>query len=172
MQLKSKKLPCGRNQCVQASELADSEAACWQKLDQFVSSQRLNHSRSRQKVVEVILGLNSHFTALELVKKVHSRYPKVGAATVYRNLPVLVGAGILRESLSHEDGQVVYELDDAHHHDHIVCLDCDAILEFHEAKIESLQEKTLVRLGFKQQRHHHVVYAYCELKKEKKFKPL
>jgi Fur family transcriptional regulator, ferric uptake regulator len=144
MSTRAKSLPCGRSLLIQSQDGTNPAAFYWQRLDKFVSSQKLNRSESRRKVVQVVLGQTSHFTALELVKKVQSSHPGVGAATVYRNLPVLVAAGILRESLSKEDGQVVYELDGAgDHHDHIVCLDCDAILEFHEAKIESLQEKTL-----------------------------
>lgn len=159
---KAKVLPCGRVQAQSPAAPAGS-SSIWDKLEKHVSSQSLNKSESRNKIVDVISSQTTHFTALELVKRVQQNHPSIGAATIYRNLPVLVEAGILRESLSDESGQAIYEVEDeGEHHDHIVCLDCNAILEFHEEKIEALQDKVLIKLGFKQARHRHVVYAHCD----------
>ncbi len=115
----------------------------------------------------MVLELADHFSGPELVKKVRKTHPEIGPATVYRCLPVLLEAGVLRDSLTDKAGQSVYEVQRNEHHDHVVCLDCRAILEFHEVGIESLQEKVLARLGFQEVHHSHVVYAHCQYRKAK-----
>jgi Fur family transcriptional regulator, ferric uptake regulator len=166
-----KKLPCGRplTGCLSGGgpELTQEDKAAIQtKLEQHLQQRGLNRSEVRDKLLEAILQCDGHFTGPELIQRVHILFPGVGAATVYRNLPILIEAGVLRESLNDREGQVVYELQGAGHHDHIVCLDCHAILEFHESRIENLQHEVMGSLGFEEVQHRHVVYAHCDYRKK------
>jgi Fur family ferric uptake transcriptional regulator len=166
---KSGKLPCGRPipDWLEAKYTTSDKrfTLLKTKLDAFVSSQKLNKSDSRIQILEIVSQYESHFTPAELIVRVTKAYPKIGSATVYRNIQSFVQAGILRETFAKDTGEHVYEVESTKHHDHIVCLDCDAILEFHESKIEILQEKVLKDLGFREARHRHVIYAHCEYKK-------
>lgn len=135
------------------------------KLARYAATHHLNRSQTRNQILDVVLVQADHFTGPELVRKVRKAHPQIGAATVYRCLPVLLGAEVLRESLTDRAGQAVYEVRRTEHHDHVVCLDCKAILEFHEVGIESLQEQVLDRLGFREVNHSHVIYARCVYRK-------
>lgn len=136
----------------------------WQeRLSQYLQSHALNQSESRNKIIEVILSEDRHFNSGDLVKWVQARYPSIGAATVYRNLPLLVNAEILQETLTDDQGQKVYEIADDDHHDHIVCLDCDQIFEFHDEAIEKAQDRVIRAQDFNPVRHRHVIYAHCQL---------
>jgi Fur family ferric uptake transcriptional regulator len=73
---------------------------------------------------------------------------------------------ILKESLMDVQGRVVYERFDEGHHDHIVCLDCGQILEFHDDEIEAQQQKVTKKLRFEEVRHRHVIYARCSYLKK------
>lgn len=163
---KAKKLPCGRplTGCLsdESPELTGkNRAEISQKLEKLVSMKGLNRSEVRDKLLEAILQCEGHFTGPELIQRVHENFPGIGAATIYRNLPIFIEAGVLRESLNDREGQVVYELQGTHH-DHIVCLDCHAIIEFHETRIENLQKEAMQTLGFEEVQHRHVVYARCD----------
>lgn len=166
-----KKLPCGRALTGPLSEetpelSAQSRADISLKLERLVQMKGLNRSEVRDKLLEAILQCEGHFTGPELIQQVHNLFPGIGAATIYRNLPIFIEAGVLRESLNDREGQVVYELQGTHH-DHIVCLDCHAIIEFHENRIENLQHEVMEQLGFSEVQHRHVVYAHCEMKKKR-----
>ena len=154
-------LPCGRP-APHADEACPAEAYYQNKLKHYSTREGLNRSEARDRVLSVVANQAKHFTAQSLVKEVQAVHPEIGAATVYRNLPVFVAAEILRESLADENGQIVYELESEAHHDHIVCLDCNAILEFRDEEIEAQQEKIMKRLRFRPARHRHVIYARCE----------
>ena len=98
------------------------------------------------------------------MQKTHSG---VGAATVYRNLPILVKAGVLRESLNDLEGQMIYEVEWQNHHDHIICVDCDEIIEFYDPEMEKKQDNVLSKLKFEDVSHRHVIYAKCKFRKSK-----
>ena len=114
----------------------------------------------------LILEQSEHFTIQDFIKKVSEKYPAIGAATVYRNIPVLVEAGVLKETLTDNSGQKVYELADDEHHDHIVCLDCSHIFEFHDDSIEAAQDRVSLGLRFAPVNHRHVIFAKCQYKKK------
>ncbi|MBY0370320.1 transcriptional repressor [bacterium] len=164
-----KAYPCGRPRASRkARPLSEAERTeLEQKLDRYQVAQSLNRSQTRGKIFGVVVGQTDHFTGPELVAKVRKAHSEIGPATVYRNLRLLLDAGVLRESLTDREGQSLYEVQRAEHHDHVVCLDCRAILEFHEVGIESLQNAVLKKLGFREVHHSHVVYAHCEYRERR-----
>ncbi len=63
----------------------------------------------------------------------------IGLATVYRVLSQFEQAGILVKH-HFESGQAVFELDRGEHHDHLICMHCDKIIEFYDERLEELQK--------------------------------
>lgn len=158
----SKILPCGRPAAEHPEAPGAPRLEEWhQQLRDYLSSQGLKYSEQRWKIAELILSTGGHLDAQGIVDRVKQRYPDIGAATVYRNLKVLCEAKILKESLNDSNGRVIYELFEDDHHDHIICLDCGEIFEFHNEKMETLQDAVVKKMGFTEVRHRHVVYAKC-----------
>lgn len=124
-------------------------------------------TRQRWAMAKLILKTADHMDAQEIVERVRKHDSKIGIATVYRNIKVLCDAGILE--LTHHDagGRNHYEIHEKGAHDHIICLDCGAILEFHDAKIETLQKKAATKMGFTINDHRNVIHAHCKLLKKK-----
>lgn len=131
------------------------------QLRAYLEKEGLKYSDQRWKIAKFILTSTGHFNAQDIVREVVKAYPGIGAATVYRNIKVLCDAQILRETLVDAGGRVIYEPYDEGHHDHIVCLDCGEIFEFHDPKIEAQQEAVTEALGFTEVRHRHVLFARC-----------
>lgn len=162
------RLPCGRPIPV----VSKTEAAArptrdvfLKRLNAYLEEKDLNQSDSRNRIVDIILEEDRHFSINDLVTKVHSAYPNIGSATIYRNVPVLLEAGIIRETLVDDQRQKVYEIEAEEHHDHIVCTDCQEIFEFHSEVIETAQNKISEKMSFIPTRHRHVIYASCKFKK-------
>ena len=77
-----------------------------------------------------------HFTADDVHDRLRDAGERVSLATVYRALSLLEEAGIL-EGHDFDDGQRRYERAlTREHHDHLICLDCRAVVEFQNAAIE------------------------------------
>lgn len=161
-----KKLPCGRPAPVTHRTGGERRLDRWHdQLRAYLEKNKLKYSDQRWKIAKQILSSTGHFSAQEIVREVLKAYPGIGAATVYRNIKVLCEAQILKETLVDAGGRVVYEPYEEGHHDHIVCLDCGEIFEFHDTKIEAQQQRVTDNLDFTEVRHRHVIFAHCNLKK-------
>ena len=126
----------------------------------YIQDRRLNTTSQREAIVEQFLRTRDHVSIDELLGKVRKRHPKVGYATVYRTLKLLVDAGLAIER-HFGDGQSRYEVV-GEHHDHLICASCGLILEFEDDEIEAMQDKIAQRLGgFTVVRHRHELYALC-----------
>ena len=126
----------------------------------YLAAHRLNTTTQREAIVDQFLKTQEHVSIEELLAKVRKRHAKVGYATVYRTLKLLVDSGLAIER-HFGDGQSRYEVV-GDHHDHLICAACGLILEFEDDEIERLQEKIAQRLGgFTVVRHRHELYALC-----------
>jgi Fur family ferric uptake transcriptional regulator len=126
----------------------------------FLRERQLNTTQQRELIVDTFLRLHEHVSIDELLAKVRKRNPRVGYATVYRTLKLLLDSGVA-SSRQFEDGQTRYEVAGAHH-DHLICVKCGLILEFENDEIERLQEAMAAELGgFRVLRHKHELYCLC-----------
>ena len=126
----------------------------------YVQDRRLNITAQREAIVEQFLRTRDHVSIDELLTKVRKRQPKVGYATVYRTLKLLVDSGLAVER-QFGDGQARFEVV-GDHHDHLICVHCGLILEFEDDEIERLQDRIATRLGgFTVLRHRHELYGLC-----------
>lgn len=126
----------------------------------YIQDRRLNTTAQREAIVEQFLRTRDHVSIDELLNKVRKRHPRVGYATVYRTLKLLVDSGLAVER-QFGDGQARYEVV-GDHHDHLICVKCGLILEFEDDEIERLQERIAQRMGgFTVLRHRHELYGMC-----------
>lgn len=102
-----------------------------------------------------------HLSAEDVYRILLDEGIEIGVATIYRVLTQFEQAGIL---LRHhfETGKAVYELNKGDHHDHIVCVKCGKVTEFHNEEIENLQDKIAEENGYKVVDHALYMYGVCE----------
>ncbi|MEY4435680.1 MAG: hypothetical protein RLY41_70 [Pseudomonadota bacterium] len=118
----------------------------------------------RLKILELFQkGPQRHMTAEDVYRQLISQRMDIGIATVYRVLMQFEQADILKRS-HFESERAVYELNEGEHHDHLVCLDCGRVDEFHDPEIEALQIKIAKRKGFVLADHALSLYAHCQKK--------
>ena len=115
----------------------------------------------RLKILDVFQkGQQRHMTAEDVFRVLLEERSDIGLATVYRVLTQFEQAGILTRS-HFESGKAVYELNEATHHDHLVCLDCGRVEEFYDPEIEARQRENAQARGFQLQEHALSLYAGC-----------
>jgi len=118
-------------------------------------------TQQRLAVLEALWAAKDHITSEDLANQLASEGKRVGLATVYRNLKLLVDAGLAREL--HLGDQIVrYERNDGQtHHDHLICESCGETIEFCDHEIESLQEDLAKQYGFSLTGHRMYLYGIC-----------
>jgi Fur family ferric uptake transcriptional regulator len=132
------------------------------KLEHYLQRKSQKLTSQRRSLLEKIVGMaKTHFTADDLVAEFFDERPRVSKATIYRSLGVMVEAGILEE---HQFGESykVYELSEGRpHHDHLICTNCNKILEFFSEEMEELQEKVAKKNGFHPSHHSQEIFGIC-----------
>lgn len=106
-------------------------------------------------------GSKKHVTAQELFEKVCAIDNSIGFATVYRMLRKLAESNLVTE-VRVGGAPARYELTPKNHHDHVTCIQCGKICEFHNEEIESLQLKIAKQLGFTLTSHVLELYGVCK----------
>jgi Fe2+ or Zn2+ uptake regulation protein len=81
--------------------------------------------------------LVSHRSEAFSAEEINADTPRLGRATVYRTLKLLVEAGVLCKTVM-PDGSPRYSLDDFHHHHHQLCVVCGRVEEFRHPAVERM----------------------------------
>jgi len=92
-------------------------------------------TEQQRELVEHVFDKHSHFDTDQLLEELKAAGKRVSRATVYRTLSKLVEAGLLRRI---ELGtRTVFDHDYGYPaHDHMVCEQCDTMIEFQNAKLD------------------------------------
>ena len=101
-----------------------------------------------------------HLSAEDVYRLLLNDGMDVGLATVYRVLTQFEQAGLLARH-HFESGKAVFELNQGHHHDHLVCMNCGRVEEFFDAEIERRQTQIAADRGFDIREHALYLYADC-----------
>ena len=150
--------PMNDNDQVDESIVKEKEAA----FAEFIQRKGLKTTRQRNTIVATFFGLRGHISVEELLKEVKKANSRIGYATVYRTLHLLVESNLVEER-RFGDGLARYEgHSDVEHHDHMICLECGMISEFFNPRLEALQEKLAEENNFEIYRHRLELYGVCK----------
>jgi Fur family peroxide stress response transcriptional regulator len=100
----------------------------------------------RRAVAEALLALPDHPSADEILAEVTRRLPGVSRTTIYRTVEQLVERGIIGR-VCHPAPVVRYDARTDDHH-HLICLECNAILDFTDPSLDRLPIPDTSRSGF------------------------
>lgn len=122
----------------------------------------LKSTRQRDVIVELFFTLDKHITADELLDEVRQVQPRIGYATVYRTLKLLVEQDLALPK-DFGDGQTRYDpiFDQDPGHDHIICVNCRQITEFSDDTINQRIAELAVEIGFTLRRKKLELYTEC-----------
>ena len=127
--------------------------------DQELKKAGLKVTLPRVKILQILENCaDRHMTAEDIYQSLRDADEDVGIATVYRVLTQFEAAGLI-DRHNFDTGPAVYELDRGEHHDHMVCTETGAVIEFHDAEIEKLQEKIANQNGYELVGHSLVLYV-------------
>jgi Fur family ferric uptake transcriptional regulator len=150
--------PVNKHADVDETFVKEKEAA----FADFIKRKGLKTTRQRNTIISTFFRLRGHISVEELLNEVKKANPRIGYATVYRTLHLLVESNLVEER-RFGDGMARYEgHSDVEHHDHMICLECGEIFEFFNPRLEALQEKLAEENNFKIYRHRLELYGACQ----------
>ena len=134
-----------------------------ESLQAYLSSKGLRRTVQREAIIDAAFGTNEHFTAEELLTMARRLERSVSRATVYRTLPLLVESGLLHELDLGSDTKI-YDPNFVERptHNHLICVDCDRIIEFEDVNMELLENCITRRLGFSPANKAVKIEGHCD----------
>jgi len=133
-----------------------------QELTRLLKENGHKFTRQREAILRALYDHDGHHSPEELHRLVSRANPdlNVGIATVYRTLTLLEEAG-LAESISFGKDGKKYEIGLKKHHDHLVCIRCGKIIEFHDDLIEERQVAIARKHRFEMTDHTMKIVGLC-----------
>ena len=113
----------------------------------------------RLRILEIMeRSSERHMSAEDVYKALLGSGEDVGLATIYRVLTQFEGAGlVIRHHF--DGGSSMFELSERCHHDHMVCVETGAVIEFVDEEIERRQHEIAAEHGYEIDAHSLVLYV-------------
>ncbi len=134
--------------------------------EQFLHGQKLRLTKQRLEILRLIYATHKHVSAEELYDRLHgdgrASALRISRATVYRTLSLMAEGGFVQALEIGRDRGTLYEHTLGHeHHDHMICIECGRIIEFHDDELEQVQARAIKRQGFREVSHRLNVWGVC-----------
>lgn len=114
----------------------------------------------RRAVLEAMLAFKEFPTAQQILTEVKKKNPAVSVDTIYRNMNILVGLGLLNE-IHMPSGGCVYELVTTPHHHHMICLGCGRTECIDWCPLDEAVQAAAQAKGFALTGHMAEFYGFC-----------
>lgn len=139
------------------------DARVRQRLEDHLTSKGLRRTKQRETIIEAAFATDDHFNADELLDRAKKLDRTISRATVYRTLSLLTEIDLLRIVDLGRD-QTYYDPNflDKPQHNHLICLDCDRVVEFEDEHIALLHDCITRRLGFQPEMKSMRIQAHCD----------
>src|SRR5688572_26665396 len=119
-------------------------------------------TNARLTVLNVLEDSGGHITSAEVLERVNAVDSSIGRASVFRTLDLLTSLSIIRPTYLHTSLTPTYVLMPDGHHHHIICTNCNRVIEFEECALGNVEAKLEERLGVKLTGHLLEFYGLCD----------
>jgi len=133
----------------------------------YLREQGLPVTHQREAVAEVVFSSDGHLSVDDLEKELRDRGERIGKATIYRTLDLLVRSKLVEEH-DFEEGFKRYEhrLSREPDHAHLVCTETGDILEFRSPEVQRIIEEEARKHGFQPGHHKLVIFGLSRRARE------
>ena len=114
----------------------------------------------RRSLADVVLGLDGHFTASELAVAARRRGLRIGRATLFRALELMIELGVV-ERLDLPSGEHAYVACAPAHHHHVVCSRCGRTAEVDDQGLTGAVRRIELETGFRIDSHRLELFGRC-----------
>ncbi len=128
----------------------------------YLEEKKLRKTPERFALLEEIYTRADHFDAEQLYIDMKTKNFKVSRATVYNTLDILSECSLIRkhhfgQNLSYYEKSYKYQ-----QHDHLICTQCNKILEFCDPRIQNIRNLVAEMHNFNIESHSLNFYGTCK----------
>lgn len=128
----------------------------------YLRDQGLPVTQQRESIAEVVFGASSHLSVEDIETQLRERDERIGKATIYRTLDMLVRSGLVQE---HDFGEGFKRYEHLFGQnpvrEHLVCTECGSVTEIQSTELVRIHEEEARRHGFQPARYRLQIYGLC-----------
>jgi len=114
----------------------------------------------RLAILEILLTSDSHPTVDQIYEQIRSDFPMTSRATVYKTISLAKDLGAVLE-LEFSQGSNRYDGRHPYPHPHVICTQCDQVLDADGLEIQPLQQQIVRKTGYKIMNHRMDFFGVC-----------
>ena len=144
------------------SNATDHLSAVHTVFSNYLEKHNQRRTQERFIILDEIYNRTDHFDAETLFVDLKRKKHNVSRATVYNTLDLLVACDLVKK---HQFGNQQTQYEKAYHyrqHDHLICTDCNQVMEFCDPRLQQIQTKIGELLHFKINSHSLILHGSCE----------
>jgi len=131
------------------------------ELQKLLAEKRLKKTSQRALIWASLLDSKGHPSVEEIRDNLLKEGHRIGLATIYRTIKLLLQSGFIRQSKLH--GMTRYEpVVRQPNHLHFICNSCGSTVEFPSRKIENLIRRATENEGFEERYSRYAVFGMCK----------
>lgn len=129
----------------------------------YLREKGLPITQQREAVAQIVFSSSGHLSVEDIAQRLRQEDERIGKATIYRTLDLLVKSKLVEE---HDFGEgfkrYEHRLSRQPVHEHLICVECGTVIEFRSDEVQRIEERMLQDHGFTPARHRLEIYGLCQ----------